>query len=213
MADSPAIRDARSGLARLVGTDPVPARAFVFGGAGDRFGAECRWAVRAVSAHERLVAVSEAVKWFTETLKLDRSDLYTETGESALELESKVRGLAFALVDPDDAREQLAKSADEVRKLLEVDEIARLWEEAADFTAERSVFDKAKTWQEVEARVIAVGKGLSPKTSLSCFDSVTLRFIVTELASRLYAPTRPSSSDTSPASDSSDSSTATAPTS
>jgi hypothetical protein len=198
------IKDTRSPLAKLCDDQPVAHRVFEFAGAAGRFGKGRKWAVRALSADERARAVVDAVKWLTTAPNAwERGDLYTELGESVLNLESKVRALAVGLVDPSDPTKAFAESADELRKRLDADEVTRLFEELSDYTSERSVLSRAEKFGEVEAFVVALGKGWTPRTSLNSYDTDTLRLIITELASRLYGPTKPSSSDTSPPSDSS----------
>jgi hypothetical protein len=205
------LRDTRSPLARLLGEAVVPHRAFAFAGAGGRFG-DATWAVRALSADERSRSIVDATKWLIETCKWDHASLYSELGEAVLDLESKVRGLAAALVDPADPTKPFVKDADELRKLLEADEIGRLFEELADYTDERSPFSRAARWQEVEGFVEALGKGWTTSTSLSSYDAASLRFMLRELATRHCSRTSPPSSATTSPSGSSDSSTPTDPT-
>ncbi len=203
MSDGPDkfIKDSRSGLAKLLGDGPIPARVFAFGGAGDRFGAETRFCVRALSVQEQLTAVGAATKFLVEVCGLDRQDLFSDIGSAALDLESKVQALAVGLVDPDDARKRFAKDAAELRKSLEADEVERLFNELADFTSERSPLTRAADSAEVQALLVAVGKGMAPKTRLLAFGFDTLVSITHSLACQLYGPTKPSSSPSRASSD------------
>jgi hypothetical protein len=196
------IKDTRSPLAKLVGNGPRPHRCFAFAGSGARFG-EAQWAVRALSADEREHAAADAVRWLCEGCKWERSDLYTELGDAVRDLECKVRLLFAALVDPAAPTQALAASADELRKLLDADEIGALFEQLVDYQEERSPFAKLRDWQEVETFCVALGKGYAPMTSLLSYDSASLRFIVRELATKWTARTTPHSSGTTSASDSS----------
>jgi hypothetical protein len=199
VSGSPFLRG--SGLAKLLGDQPLPARAFTFGGADARFGAETRWCVRALSVQEQLASVGAAIRFLCETCGFDRQDLFTDIGSAALDLESKVQALAVGLVDPADARKAFAKDAAEVRRIFEADEVERLFNELSDFTLQRSPLSRAADNAEVQALIVAVGKGLAPKTKLLAFDFATLVSITHSLACQLYAPTRDSSSPSRPSSD------------
>jgi hypothetical protein len=207
-----------SSLAKLAGLAAVPHRIFPFRGAGDRFPEGERFAVRSLPAAARMKAATEAERWLRRVGGYDASELLTETGQAVLQLEGKLRVLGAALVDPDDpgrpfagvgddGRHDLGRAADEIRDLLEAEEIEALFEEWIDFNDERSPLTKARTWAEFEGLLAAVGKGLASRTSLNRYDSASLRFMLRELAARHWTPTKLSSSATSPASDSSDSST------
>jgi hypothetical protein len=207
-----------SSLAKLAGLAAVPHRTFPFRGAGDRFPDGTRFAVRALAADARMRAATEAERWLRRVGGFESAELLTETGQAVLQIEGKTRILATALVDPDDTgrpyagvgddgRQDLGRAADEIRALLEAEEIEALFEEWIDFNDERSPLSKARSWAEFEGLLAAVGKGSVSRTSLNRYDSASLRFMLRELAARHWTPTRPSSSPTSPASDSSDSST------
>lgn len=200
------VTDKRSKLARLVGDAPIAHRPFEFAGSGGRFG-NARFAVRWVSAETRQRAVVDAVKYLTKKCGWDPSDLYTSLGEAVLDLESKVRMLAAGLCDPDDPTKTFVDGPDELRGLLDSDEIAALFEQLNDFIEERSPFKKVRTWEEVEGFVAALGKGWTKPNSLNSLDSASRNFMLLELARRQYSRMTPPSSDTSPPSDSNPSST------
>lgn len=111
--------------------------------------------------------------------------------------------LSRALRDGNDPTRTFAESADELRKTLEADEVAALFEHLLDYQEERSPLSRARSWEEVEALLVAVGKGLAPGTSLNSCDSASLRFMLRELAARWVMLMKPPSSDTSLPSDSS----------
>lgn len=198
------IKDTRSPLARLLGQSPTPHKPVAFGG---RFEGVAL-ALRALpgDAHER--AVADAAKHLV-MIGFQREDLYTEIGEGLFALECKVQLLARALcVLGDKAPEPLCAGADELRAHLEPDEVSGLFEHFLAYQEERSPLTSARSWEEVEAFLLALGKGLAPATSLNSYDTGTLRYMLREVVARWTPPTRPLSSDTSPASDSSPSSTA-----
>lgn len=211
-----------SSLAKLVGFGPVPHRVFPFRGAGDRFPEGTRFAVRSLAADARMRAVVAAERWLCKVGAYERAELLTETGQAALQLEGKVRVLAAALVDPedparpfvglgDDGRVDPERAADELRALLETDEVEALFEEWIDYTDSRSPLQRARTWEEVEGLLAAVGKGSITPTSLNRYDSASLRYMLRELAVRFWTRTSPPSSDTSPPSEPSVSLTEPAP--
>jgi hypothetical protein len=191
------IRDERSPLAKMLEEKRVAHREFEFDGAEGRFAGKT-FAVRALSAEERMRAVAEATRFLVNELKLEREDLYTGLGAVALDLESKVRCLAVGLIDPKPPHAPLAKNADQIRQTFEDDEITVLFEHLADYSASRSPLQAAQSWEEVEGLLTALGKGWTSATSLNSYGVATLRYIVLGLAKRLYGPTSASSSDTSP---------------
>lgn len=212
------VRDERSPLEQMLGTQTVPHQVVEgFEGAGGRFAGK-RIAVRALSAHERVQAFSEAFKFLTRECGFEREDLYVGRGAEVLDFEAMVRALAFGLVVPAASKgeqpRQLVKNADEVRRKFEDDEINVLFNHLIEYSASRSPLQASQSWEEVEGFLTALGKGLASKTSLSRFAVATLRFMLHELACRHFSPTKPSSSDTSTPSDSgaSSSTSATDPT-
>lgn len=195
------VKDTRSPLAKLLGQSPLAHRKIEgFEGAGGRFrGASLALLALSGDAQER--ATSDAAKHLV-AVGFEREDLYTEIGEGIFSYEIKVQLLARSLVDGNDPTKPFAASADELRRTLEPDEVSVLFEHALSYQEERSPLSKARSWEEVEGLIDAVGKGLTAPTSLNSYDSGSLRFMLRELAYRYTARTKPPSSDTSPASDS-----------
>jgi hypothetical protein len=155
-------------------------------------------ALRALSTDEQERCVADALKWLTEGAKLQRADVYTETGEQTLAVEYQVQVLARALVMPADPRKPMVEGAADVRELLSPEQVAWLFEQYTAFQATRSPYQKL-TPEGVEEVATALGKGFLPPTSLSSFDAATLRSIVTALALRLSTlTTAPSSLTPSP---------------
>jgi hypothetical protein len=194
------VRDTRSPLAKLLGDAPVAHRKVEgFEGAGGRFKG-VSLALVALSGDVQERATSDAAKHLV-SVGFNREDLYTEIGESLFGYEIKVQLLSRALRDGNDPTRLFAESADELRKTLEADEVAGLFEHLLDYQEERSPISRARSWEEVEALLVAVGKGLAPATSLNSCDSASLRFMLRELAARWVTLMKPPSSGTSPASD------------
>lgn len=157
-----------------------------------------RIALRALSTDEQERCVADALKWLTEGAKLQRADVYTETGEQALAVEYQVQVLARALVMPDDPRKALVEGAADVRELLTPEQVAWLFEQYTAFQATRSPYQKL-TPEGVEEVATALGKGFLPATSLNSYDAATLRSIVIALVSRpSVQTTAPSSLTPSP---------------
>lgn len=195
------VKDTRSPLAKLLGDAPVAHRKVEgFEGAGGRFKG-VPLALVALSGDVQERATSEAAKHLV-AVGFNREDLYTEIGEGLFGYEIKVQLLSRALRDGNDPTRTFAENADELRKTLEADEVAALFEHLLDYQEERSPLSRARSWEEVEALLVAVGKGLAPGTSLNSFDAASLRFMLRELAARWVTLTKPRSSDTSPPSDS-----------
>ena len=90
----------------------------------------------------------------------------------------------------------MAATADEIRTLLDSEEIARLYSEWAAFQDERSPWKRWPTAEAFEADVDALGKGLMPPTWLSSCEHASLQRIITSLVAQRQAPTKDSSSDT-----------------
>ena len=200
------ITDKRSGLAKLIGDSPIPHRVFAFAGSGGRFGEGTQFAVRALGGEGKMRALADAIAWLTTKGGWPRDALYEQNGAAVLDLESKVQVLTRVLVDPSDPSKSFVASADELRKLLEPDEICALWEQFLDFEDERSPLAKLRTWEEVEPELVAVGKRYARPTSLLRFDFGTRQFMLQCMAERLFStPTKLPSSDTSPQSESTES--------
>lgn len=203
------ITDKRSPLERMIGESPIPYRRIDFAGAAGRFKG-VPLAVRALvgDVHERVSA--DAAKHLVSVGYL-REDLYSEIGEAIFGYEVKVQLLARALGvvtlgGVGEVFEPLVRSADELREHLEPDEVAALFEHFLDYQEERSPLSTARSWEEVEAFLVALKKGLAPATSLNSYDTGSLRFMLREVVARWTMRTKRLSSGTSPASASSPSS-------
>lgn len=159
-------------------------------------------ALRTLSADESLRLRAAAVKWLTTSCGFTEEFLVgTTDGTAAIEFEVKVRTLALALVEPAPPHDPVARDADELRVLLDADEVTALFELFLDWVQERSPITSARSAEEVTALCDALGKGTSPHASLNGYDSVTLRSIGRELARRLRTLTSSPSSHTQPSSD------------
>lgn len=173
-------------------------------------------ALRWMSSDELQKARRAANKRMTEVLAWKQENLFTEAGIEDEQTEYATQVLAVALIEPPgndvvsprDAR-RFAASADELREMLDKHEIALLWRIWCDYEIERSPLTLAPVDDEgrlmmseaMEATLTALGEARVSSYALHGFDTVTLRFIVTELAERLYStPTTSPSSDTSPSS-------------
>lgn len=193
------IVDKRSGLAKALGGGPVPVR--VLDGLGGRL-AGVSVGVRALPIGEVQRATADAITYLTGSdCGFKEEHLYTELGEGVLDAETKLQILVRALVSPEEPTERLVGSSDELRALLEPDEVTALFNEFVAWQEERSPISRARSWEEVEDFLEALGKGRVPPTRLKNFDSSSLRFMLSELAVRHWRPTSPPCSDTSPSSD------------
>lgn len=158
-------------------------------------------ALRTLNADENLRVRAAARKWLCEECGFTEDFLAsTEDGEATTGFEVKVRTIALALVEPAPPHRAVAKDADELRGLLDADEIVALFELYIDWVQERSPISSAKSAEEVSALVDAMGKGTLPTRHLSGYDSASLRSIAIELVARLRTRTNSPSSDTSPSS-------------
>lgn len=181
-------------------------------------------ALRWLSQDELQKARRAANERMTEVLAWKEENLFTEAGEEDVETERATQVLALALVVPpaEDtvsprAAQRFAASADELREYLDKQEIALLWRMWCDFEVERSPLSTAKRLADgslamteaMEATLRALGEARVSSYALHGYDTVTLRFIVTELAARLCStPTSSPSSATSPSSEPADTSSA-----
>ena len=197
--NDPFVRDTRSPLAKALGDRGVAVKIVdLFDGTGARLDG-IPLALRAVTNEARVRAVASAVKFLTEKCGLSESYLYdTATGGAELDLETKVQILAAALCEPAPPHALVCKDADALRGLLEADELVQLFESYADFVAERSPLSRAKSVEEVEAVLSALGKGMIPASRLTSFDSVTLRSALRSLAVQRETLMSSSSSPSSP---------------
>lgn len=161
-------------------------------------------AVRALSSAEIQRATLDATKYLTAE-GWEKEDFFTELGESVFNMETAVRILAAALIVPPAAAETKAAEAvpltsgpDQVRALLEPDEITLLFQEFCAWQEERSPLSRAKTLAEVEDLIEALGKGQVSISRLNAFDPSSLKNIIYELAVQRMSATRRPSSPTSP---------------
>lgn len=169
-----------------------------FDGCGQRFRG-IPLALRTLNADENLRVRAEALKWLSSSCGFSEDYLVgTTNGESLTEFEVKVRSIAIALVEPAPPHRAVAKDADELRVMLDADEVSALFELYLDWVQERSPISAARTAEEVASVVDALGKGTMPRSRLSGYDSVSLRSIAIELAARLRTQTSSPSSPTSP---------------
>ena len=193
------VRDTRPSLAKALGDRGVAVKIVdLFDGTEARLDG-IPLALRAVPNEARVRAVAAGVKFLTEKCGLTESYLYdTATGGAELDLETKVQLLAVALCEPAPPHAPVVESADGLRALLEADEVVQIFESYADFVAERSPLSRAKSAEEVEAVLSALGKGTLPASRLTSFDSVTLRRALHSLAVRHERLMSSNSSDSSP---------------
>lgn len=169
-----------------------------FDGCGQRFRG-IPLALRTLNADENLRVRAEALKWLSSSCGFSEDYLVgTTNGESLTEFEVKVRSIAIALVEPAPPHRAVAKDADELRVMLDADEVSALFELYLDWVQERSPISAARTAEEVASVVDALGKGTMPRSRLSGYDSFSLRSIAIELAARLRTQTSSPSSPTSP---------------
>ena len=93
--------------------------------------------------------------------------------------------------------------ADALRELLDATELNQLFEAYADWLASRNPLGQAKSLEEVEAVLSALGKGMTPPSRLNAFDSSTLRSALHSLACQrerlMSSSSSPSSPSTEPA--------------
>lgn len=159
-------------------------------------------ALRTLTSDESVRLRAQAVTFLRDRCGFSEDYLIgTTDGTSITEFEVKVRTLALALVEPAPPHRQLAKDADDLREMFEVDEVSGLFESFIDFVQERSPITSAQSPEEVGALCDALGKGMLPFARLNVCDSASLRSIARELATRLRALTSAPSSPTQPSSD------------
>lgn len=176
------VQDKRSLLEKLLGAAPVPHRVVVYPEGSRMAGGQV--ALTILSVHDQMQSAAAAITYLRDVAKWRPEDLIEELGRAAVELECRVQWLFRCLRDPKDLDCPIVKDPDQLRKLSCNDDLAWLWEQYLDFSAERSTFKRAQTWEEVEALVESVGKGRASPTLLSDCDSDTLRNIVRLLAVR-----------------------------
>ena len=197
----PHVKDHRSLLAKaLDGRGVIVKIVDDFVGTGGRLEG-VPLALRALSNDERVKCIARSVAFLLGPCGMSEEHCFGQ-GQGAFErdLEAKVQILALALVEPAPPHARVAASADDLRTLLDADEITQLFEIYADHIAERSPISSAATVEEVEAVIVALGKGTIPASRLTRYDTSTLRSTIVSLAVRLETLTSSRSSPTSPSS-------------
>ena len=201
-------RDTRSPLRRALGASASgvgAVKVIEFDGCGARLRG-VPLALRTLTAGESIRVRTEAHAYLTRQCALSEDAVgYSDAGRALHEFETKLRTIALALVDPSTGAPVCVNAkgeadADEARTLLESDEVAGLFELFVDWTNERSPI-QSKTAEEVEAIVEAMGKATMPLSSLSGYDSGSLRLIARALVGRLRTQTNSRYSPTSPSND------------
>lgn len=194
------VRDTRPSLAKALGDRGVAVKILdLFDGTGARLDG-IPLALRAVPESVRVKAVADALRFLTGP-KCGMSEEYlygTPDGASELALETKVHLLAAALCEPAPPHEPVCKDADGLRELLDATELNQLFEAYADWLASRNPLGQAKSLEEVEAVLSALGKGMIPPSRLNAFDSSTLRSALHSLAVQRERLTSSNSSPSSP---------------
>ena len=194
------VKDTRTPLARALGDRGVAVHILdLFDGTGARLDG-IPLALRAVPESVRVKAVADALRFLTGP-KCGMSEEYlygTPDGAAELGIETKVQLLAAALCEPAPPHELVCKDADALRELLDATELGQLFEAYADWLATRNPLGQAKSLEEVEAVLSALGKGMIPPSRLMSFDSSTLRSALHSLACQRERLTSSSSSPSSP---------------
>lgn len=202
---SDGIRDIRSPLAKALGGSVAWTRVRVASGRLQHVAI----GLRSLSQDRIQAAVRSAVEYLTEACRWRDEQLYTELGEAVYDTETQVRVLAEALIVPPETDEAvlttgdvqpLVSGPDDLRALLEPDEVSVLYTAFVRWQRERSPLTRATTREEVEAFVEGLGKGMIPVSRLSTCEPASLLAIATSLAARLPTWTKPRSSRGSPSS-------------
>ncbi len=196
----PFVRDTRPSLAKALGDKGVAVHILdLFDGTGARLDG-IPLALRAVPESVRVKAVADALRFLTGA-KCGMSEEYlygTSDGAAELALETKVHLLAAALCEPAPPHEPVCKDADALRELLDATELNQIFEAYADWLAVRNPLSQAKSLEEVEAVLSALGKGMIPPSRLMSFDSSTLRNALHSLACQRERLTSSNCSPSSP---------------
>jgi len=202
--NDPFVRDSRGALAKALGDRGVAVHIVdLYDGTGARLDG-IPLALKAVSEGVRVKAVADALRFLTGP-KCGMSEEYlygTDNGRAELDLETKVQLLAAALCEPAPPHSPVCKDADGLRELLDATELSQLFEAYADWLAERNPLSRAKSLEEVEAVLAALGKGMLPASRLTSFDSSTLRSALHSLAVQRERLTSSNSSPSSPSTES-----------
>ena len=202
--------DKRSFLERASQDGVIPHRVFPFPGNGGRFvkaGAAQSFAVRSIDTMEIQRAHADALR-AVRSYGYDGADVYGDQGTTALEIERRVHVLSRVLVRPDDPsrlitarvdaspEEARKPQPDQIKRMLEQDEIELLHNMWLDFQVSRSVLSTGQLDAALE-EARSVGKGLTPPQSLLRFGIATLAYTTSVLARELRTLMKASSSDTS----------------
>lgn len=169
-------------------------------------------AVRWLSDEAISGAALDAVKYLATPERWREEQLYTELGTAIHDLETQLRTLAAGLILPPPEGQNLtpetcalaARDADELRTLLDPDEIRYLHTEWLRHQRSCGPITYAQTDEAVEAFVDSLGKGTTPPSRLRTCEPDTLLSISLCMAYRLSTLPSSSSSPTSPSSDTSD---------
>ena len=199
------VKDTRPSLAKALGDRGVQVHIVdVFDGTGHRLDG-IPLALKAVPNGVRVKAAADALRFLTGPMcGMDHEYLYgTGDGAAERELETKVQLLAVALCEPAAPHDLVCSSADDLRALLDATELQQIFEVYVDWLATRNPITQAKSLEEVEAVLSALGKGMIPPFRLTSFDSSTLRSALHSLAvqreTRTSSNSSPSSPSTAPA--------------
>lgn len=198
------VKDTRPSLAKALGDKGTPVHILdLYDGTGARLDG-VPLALRAVPESVRVKAVADALRFLTGP-KCGMSEEYlygTGDGAAELALETKVQILSAALCEPAPPHAPIVKDADGLRELLDATELAQIFDAYADWLATRNPLGQAKSLEEVEAVLSALGKGMTPPSRLMSFDSSTLRSALHSLACQrerlMSSNSSPSSPSTEP---------------
>lgn len=194
------IKDSRPSLAKALGDRGVQVHIVdVFDGTGHRLDG-IPLALKAVPEAVRVKAAADALRFLTGP-KCGMSEEYlygTSDGAAERDLEVKVQLLAQALCEPAPPHALVCASADDLRTLLDATELQQIFEVYVDWLATRNPLSQAKSLEEVDAVLSALGKGTIPVSRLSAFDSSTLRSALHSLACQRERLMSSSSSPSSP---------------
>lgn len=201
--NDPHVKDTRSPLAKALGDRGIAVHILdLYDGTGHDLDG-IPMALRTVSNAIRVKATADALRFLTgPQCGMTEEYLYgTDSGRGEMNLELMVQLLAVALVEPAPPHRPIAKDADTLRQLLDATEIQQIFDVYGDWLAERNPLSHAKSMEEVDAVLAALGKGTIPASRLTSFDSSTLRSALASLAVRLARLTSSSSLLSPPSTD------------
>ena len=194
--NDPFVRDTRSPLTKALGDRGVATHILdLYDGTGHDLDG-IPMALRTVPNAVRVKATADALKFLTgPSCGMTEEYLYgTDSGRGEMNLELMVQLLAVALVEPAPPHARIAKDADTLRGLLDATEVQQIFDVYGDWLAERNPLSHAKSMEEVDAVLAALGKGTIPRSRLTSFDTSTLRSALASLAVRHAMLTNSSSS-------------------